>query len=542
VRLPAVPHNNTVMTEGSQSAMGPMVSIIIPTFNRPLYLAQAISSAVRQRYSNIQIIVVNDGGCDVSSIVKSFCDPRIVFINRQENRGKAFSLNEAIASVKGEYIAYLDDDDIYYPQHIGTLVEAIEKHPDCGVAYTDLYKSYCRIEPNGSRTVLSKVVEISRDFDRFLMFYFNHVLHVSCLHRRDLLDKTGPYNEKLNVLIDWDMTRRLAFFSDFYHVPEVTGEYYHPEGDSDRISIQRRKDKTEYVRNVMTIRTTRPAKPWSKLDDLSIIFTTERLNQEVGNTIGLIWRHTFYPYKLYMALPGEDLSRLDTEMPTIVPVPVNLACTQQQRIDQMLANCEGGYVAVVPAGFMIRDMWLEDSLYALLNTTTTNEAFELEDSTPDCRAIVARKEHLQLARGKFPHLPLNDGLIAAGIDVRRIRPDEIPFQFDSLFCEAKNEEKAENWKQAAEIYGHIGEHYRNQLWMKALVARAFFNAGDISRAAELVSFVNQRCPTVDTLLLESKLKREQKDFKSAAALLKKAEDVFTDTDIECLKAQHCKSA
>ena len=203
--------------------MGPMVSIILPTFNRPLYLAQAISSAVRQRYGNLQIIVVNDGGCDVSGIVKSFDDSRIVFINRQQNRGKAFSLNEAISTAKGKYIAYLDDDDMYYPNHIETLVNVLENRSDCGVAYTDLYKAYCRIAPDGSRIVLSKVVEVSRDFDRFVMLYFNHVLHVSCLHRRDLLDKTGPYNEGLNVLIDWDMTRRLAFFSDFCHIPEVTG-------------------------------------------------------------------------------------------------------------------------------------------------------------------------------------------------------------------------------------------------------------------------------------------------------------------------------
>jgi glycosyltransferase involved in cell wall biosynthesis len=540
--LPVVLDNNAVMSERIQSNMGPMVSIILPTFNRPLYLAQAISSAVRQRYGNLQIIVVNDGGCDVSQIVKSFGDSRIVFINRQQNHGKAFSLNEAIAAAKGKYISYLDDDDIYYPHHIETLVDALENRSDSGVAYSDLYKSYCRIEPDGRRTVLSKVVEISRDFDRFVMLYFNHVLHVSCLHRKDLLDKTGPYNERLNVLIDWDMTRRLAFFSDFCHIPEVTGEYYHPEGESDRISIRRRKDKAEYARNVMTIRTTRPAKPWPKLADLSIIFATEQFNQEVGNTIGLIWRHTFYPYKLYLAMPGAEFTRFNTEMPNIVQVPVDSAYTQQQRIDRMLVDCEGQYVAVVPAGFMIRDMWLEDSLYALLNTTKTNEAFELEDSTPDCCAIVARKDHLQLARGRFPHLPLRDGLISAGIDVRRIRPDEIPFQFDSLFIEAQNEEKASNWRQAAEIYGHIGDNYRNQLWMKGLVAKAFFEAGDTSRAAELVSLINQKHPTVDTLLLEAKLKRRQKDFESAAALLKKAEDVFTDTDIECLKAQHCKIA
>ena len=60
--MPVVLDNNAVMLEGIQSNMGPMVSIILPTFNRPLYLAQAIASAVRQRYGNLEIIVVNDGG------------------------------------------------------------------------------------------------------------------------------------------------------------------------------------------------------------------------------------------------------------------------------------------------------------------------------------------------------------------------------------------------------------------------------------------------------------------------------------------------
>ncbi len=534
------------MSEIDQSNIGPMVSVIVPTFNRPLYLTEALTSVVRQQYHKLQIIVVNDGGCDVAGIVESFNDPRIVFINRRQNRGKAFSLNEAIAAAKGKYIAYLDDDDIYYPNHISTLVDVMENHTDCGVAYTDLYKAYCRIAPDGKRTVLSKVVEVSRDFDRFVMLHFNHVLHVSCLHRRDLLDKTGLYNEGLNILIDWDMTRRLAFFSDFCHIPEVTGEYYNPEGESDRISVQRRKNKMEYARNVLAIRTARPAKPWPKLADLSIIFLAERLNQQAGNTAGLIWRHTFYPYKLYLPLPGEDFSRLDTEMPNIVTVPVDTACTEQQRIDRVLTDCEGEYIAIVPAGFPVREMWLEDSLYALLNTSDTREAFELEGSTPACWAVVARKDLLQLARGRFPHLSLREGLVSAGINVRRVRPAEIPFQFDTLLKEAQMEEKAGNWRHAAEIYEHIGEHYRNQIWMKSLAAGVLFKAGDFVRSAELASWVNQRHPTVDTLLLEAKIKRRQKDFKSALALLKGAENILagnvsTDITMPTKANKYCES-
>jgi glycosyltransferase involved in cell wall biosynthesis len=534
------------MPEKSQSNIGPIVSVIVPTFNRPLYLTEALSSVVHQRYRNLQIIVANDGGCDVAGIVESFNDPRIVFINRRENRGLPFTLNESLARVRGKYICYLGDDDLFYPHHVGTLVDALENRTNCSVAYTDLYKTYCRINPDQTRTAMSKVVEISRDFDRFLMLYFNHVLHVSMMHRTDLIEKTGTYNENLNVMIDWDITRRIAFFSDFYHIPEVTGEFNQPVGDTERISVKRRRDKTEYARNVLAIRTTRPAKPWSKLADLSIVFLTDRLNQEAGNTAGLIWRHTFYPYKLYLPLPGEDFSRLKIDMPNVVTVPVDPACTEQQRIDRVLADCEGEYVAVVPAGFPICDMWLEDSLYALLNTSNDREVFELEGSTPACWAIVARKEQLRLARGKFPHLPLREGLMSAGINVRRLRPAEIPFQFDSLLIEAQTEEKAGNWKKAAEIYEHIGEHYRNQLWMKSLAAGVLFKAGDFGRSAELASWVNQRRPTVDTLLLEAKIKRRQKDFKSALALLKGAEDILagnvsSDIKMSTIVNKYCES-
>ena len=259
--MPVGVHYNPAMPEKNQSNIGPIVSVIVPTFNRPLYLAEALSSVVRQRYCNLQIIVANDGGCDVAGIVESFNDPRIVFINRRQNRGLPFTLNESLARVRGKYVCYLGDDDLFYPHHVGTLVDALENQADCSVAYTDLYKTYCRINPDQTRTALSKVVDVGRDFDRFLMLYFNHVLHVSMMHRTDLIEKTGTYNENLNVMIDWDITRRIAFFSDFYHIPEVTGEYNQPVGDTERISVKRRKDKMEYARNVLAIRTTRPAKP-----------------------------------------------------------------------------------------------------------------------------------------------------------------------------------------------------------------------------------------------------------------------------------------
>ncbi len=531
------------MTKGNEGKVGPMVSMLIPTFNRPRYLSEALASALNQSYKNLQVIVINDGGEDVSGVVSSFGDSRLTFINRKENRGKAFSLNEALIRAEGKYIAYLDDDDLYYPNHIETLVDALENKTDCQVAYSDLYKAHCKVMPDGSRKVLSKIVKVSRDFDRFFMLYFNHVLHVSLMHRRDLLEKTGLYNEQLNVLIDWDMTRRLAFFSDFHHVYEVTGQFCCFVAESDRISIQRRKDKNEYLRNVMAIRTTRPAKPWSKIEDMSIIFAIDRLNQQAGETLSSIWRHTFYPYEIYLPLPQADFNRLNTDMPNLIFVPVNPLTSEAERIDAALARCEGEYITIVPNGFAVKEMWVENSLYALINPApiehrltpnrcgVSREGFELEGSTDTLWAAVVRKDDLQHARKSFPNLPVQESLKAAGIVLRQPGFEELPFQFDNLLQEARLAEKNGNWEQAAQMFEYIADHHKNELGMRALAAKAFFKAGGHARAAELSCEVNQRRPTVDTLLLEAKINLEEKNFNSAIELLKRAEEILEGKEL-----------
>ena len=527
------------MAENYEKKVGPVVSVLIPTFNRPQCLYQALASVLRQSYTNLQIIVVNDGGEDVSDTVSSFHDPRLTFINRKENRGKAFSLNEALNRAEGKYVAYLDDDDLYYPHHIETLVNALESQTDRQVAYSDFYKSHCRVSGDGSRQVLSKVVEVSRDFDRFFMLFFNHVLHVSLMHRRDLIAKTGLYNEQLNVLIDWDMTRRLVFFSDFHHVCEITGEYYHPAGECDRISVQRRKDKQEYLRNVLAIRTTRPAKPWPKVGDMSIIFAADRLDKQTGETISSIWRHSFYPYKLYLPLPESDFGRLNTDMPNLIGVPVDPSSSEAQRMDAVLESCEGRYIAIVPSGFPVKDMWIENPLHALINSPAARQGFEPEGSTDELWAAVVEKDDLRYARTSFPNLPVRESLKAAGIALRHPAYEEYPFQLDNLLGQARSAEKDGNWSQAAQMYEFIADHHRNEQWMDRLAARALFEAGDHARAAELCRKVNSQQPTANTLFLEAKLKREQNDFDSAIKLLKTAEQALADPLPPSLDSRAC---
>jgi len=497
-------------------------------------LPVALSSALHQTHRNLQIILVRDGGERVDDIVERLRDRRVLFINRDENLGKAASLNEALAHAEGKYIAYLDDDDLLYPFHIETLVDALESRTDCRLAYTDLYRVYCRVEPDGTRTVLSKVLEISRDFDRLLMLCFNHTLHVSLMHHRDLLDQTGPFNEDLKVLIDWDLTRKAVFFTDFYHIRRITGEFYSPVGDSERLSHQGRQDREAFVETFLTVRTTRPAKPWSKVRDLSIIIVAERLNDSLTRMLEAVRRHTFYPYCVYLPLPAQDAETLDAAhgcgavaiggrtILNVVPVAVAPQTAACRRIDAALETCDGDLVAVVPQGFPIRNFWVEDSISPLLAHPDT--AFELEDSDAAQWAVVGAREAIAQARRHHPDTPLRQALPAGGVVVRRVEPDEIPFQYDQLLERARAHAVAGQWTQAAGLFEYLADRYGNESYVRPLAADAHYRSGNHQRARELCGQVNDLCPTVETLLLEGRLHRRAKDPASAIPLLERAVD------------------
>src|SRR4051812_38104251 len=94
----------------------PLVSVIVPTFNRPAMLKDALASIFAQTYAPIEIIVVNDGGIDAElAIAASNCKSRVVYLKHTSNKGLPAARNTGIKAASGEFIAYLDDDDVYYP-------------------------------------------------------------------------------------------------------------------------------------------------------------------------------------------------------------------------------------------------------------------------------------------------------------------------------------------------------------------------------------------------------------------------------------------
>ena len=197
-----------------------LVSVIIPTYNRSSYLKQSIQSVLAQTYQNFEILVINDGGEDVLHIIESINDSRIKYINHKKNKGVSAARNSGLKNAKGKYIAYLDDDDAYYPEHLQTLVEKLQ-NTKFKVVYSDAHFLHTEIK-DGKEIVKSKTVSYSFDFSKELILLMNIAPTQCFMHAKDCVENVGYFNESLSTHEDWEFWIRLSEKYDFLHVKNVT--------------------------------------------------------------------------------------------------------------------------------------------------------------------------------------------------------------------------------------------------------------------------------------------------------------------------------
>ncbi|MDR2141402.1 MAG: glycosyltransferase [Deltaproteobacteria bacterium] len=287
----------------------PKVSVIISTYNRPQYLHESIESILNQTMSDWELIILNDGGVDVRSVVEKFADPRINYVHDTVNRGAAVRRNQGIELAKGEYVCYLDDDDTFYPNHFEALSKALDDNPEAGLAYSDLYAaSSVSDNKTGRRHILDKQMMVSRDFNREFMFHYNHVLHVSLMHRRSAALRVGGFANDVKVLIEWSLTRRLAFVYDFVHVEVPTGEYHLAIFKSDRISVRERRNKASYQHNLRKIRCNLPDEPWPKVERIDLLYLVDRWGPKLNQHLREIIDNFDHPMRLKLIGNGAGLS------------------------------------------------------------------------------------------------------------------------------------------------------------------------------------------------------------------------------------------
>jgi glycosyltransferase involved in cell wall biosynthesis/MoaA/NifB/PqqE/SkfB family radical SAM enzyme len=200
----------------------PLVSVIIPTHNRPEKLKVAIQSVLDQTYPSIEIIVsCDDGKKEAEAVVQAFNDSRIKYTEVPVNSGPPVSRNAAFQLAQGDYCAFLDDDDIYYTEHLLTAMRHIDEKT--AVVYTDATR-VTWLKEEGKYRQIEKRIPYSFDFDRNALLVGN-ITPINCVvFKHSLARAMGYFDENLFTLEDWDFWIRLSKLTPFKHLKVATAQ------------------------------------------------------------------------------------------------------------------------------------------------------------------------------------------------------------------------------------------------------------------------------------------------------------------------------
>jgi len=220
-----LPSLRTTPFSALREAMGPTridvvderlpISVIVRTKDRPALLAEAIAS-IRATAYPAEIVVVNDGGVHPNI-------DGVTLVEHETSRGRSDAANAGVKAAKNDHVAFLDDDDLYYPEHLATLANAA-RASNAAAWYSDAVSAFIDGDDREPMRIFA------RDFDRELLFVDNYIPLPTLLFRRFDFLELGGFDAAFDLFEDWDFLIRLSQRGDFIHVPRITCEIRHIKG------------------------------------------------------------------------------------------------------------------------------------------------------------------------------------------------------------------------------------------------------------------------------------------------------------------------
>jgi glycosyltransferase involved in cell wall biosynthesis len=193
----------------------PQISVIIPVYNSEKTIQETIESVLNQIYTDFELIIINDGSQDSSlEIVSNIQDSRLKVFS-YSNAGVSASRNRGISQARGEFITFLDSDDLWTPDKLLSQFQALQDHPEAAVAYS--WTDY--IDESGQFLYPGNQITLTGNVYENILVH-NFVENGSnCLIRREALSEVGGFDESLFGPEDWDLLIRLASRYHFAAVP-----------------------------------------------------------------------------------------------------------------------------------------------------------------------------------------------------------------------------------------------------------------------------------------------------------------------------------
>lgn len=225
----------------------PLVSVIVRTCQRPEVLKNALNSIREQTYKNIQVVVVEDGeNRSEAMLAEEFRDLDYIYEATGKRTGRCAAGNRGLEVASGEFINFLDDDDLLFSEHVQLLVSALMKD-ELGAVYAVAEERQIIVRSDNPYCykVKRKRIRFRQPFHRLLLYTSNYIPIQSIMFRRDLFIQWGGFDRQLDTLEDWDLWVRYSTHTEFGFVDQVTSCYHIPYKKNDR--EQRSADLKRYM-------------------------------------------------------------------------------------------------------------------------------------------------------------------------------------------------------------------------------------------------------------------------------------------------------
>ena len=359
----------------------PLISVLIRTKDRPTLLCEALQSVLRQSWDNLEIIIVNDGGEDVSAQVIPQAADNIHWYNNTGDLGRSHAANLAMAQATGQYCLFLDDDDSIDPAHLQNLADALAAHPEHVAAY-----SAVRVMTNG---VKADKPDFCYPFDAVRLMIENYIPIHAVLFRRTLIDAGLRFDPAFDRFEDWDFWLQAAERHTFVYVDKCTATYR-----VDSASGFGAKDDTGEALNEYRIAVYRKWLPrWPNEKILAIVDSSRefpriavlsRANSELKDQVS----------QLYAALLArqetlrDKIAELDRTYQALYDAQnqaaeyVKLIQSMHEKMQTIFSSLSWKITKPVRALGHIRYHWQDNGLFGVLNMLSSAPANTAEEENP----------------------------------------------------------------------------------------------------------------------------------------------------------------
>ena len=227
------------------AAPQPLVSILIRTCGRPAWLRQALASCAHQTYRNLEVVVVEGGEPVSAAVVDEFRNRlRVTYHATGEPSRRARNGNIALGMAKGEWLNFLDDDDVLFAAHVETVLGAALAAAASG-AYGLAWEVPTRVLDRDAARFeeLEPRTRHAQRFDRMVLWHHNYLPIQSVLFHRRLYERHGGFDESMDQLEDWNLWTRYSLDDDFVLVEKTTSKYRVPADAAEAAARQAMLDE-----------------------------------------------------------------------------------------------------------------------------------------------------------------------------------------------------------------------------------------------------------------------------------------------------------